>query len=94
VDSKLASFPFGTNYNTAITDLDGRRALTCVTHTNSLMGVTPKWFFSAAFFWESNSVWQKSTLCTVNMTADRLQTFSALTNSLKSLRVQQHPRLQ
>ena len=92
MDSKLPSEPTGTNYTTRLTEIDGRPALLSLAHTNRIPQGPSQWFCGACFFYESNSVWRKSTVCAITIAAQRRETLYALTNSLNTIKVQRMPK--
>jgi hypothetical protein len=87
-ESSLASDSLATNFSSSIIEIDERQVLLTVARTNWLNGRQVDWFGGAFFLWESNAVWQESTLCAIKIAAERRETLRALTNSLKTLKTQ------
>jgi hypothetical protein len=78
-----------TNYQCGLTEVDNRQAIVCTTVTNNVIDPyrPPCWSCSLNSFWKTNSRWQKSALFEVMVTAENPKTFSLLTNSLKTLKL-------
>lgn len=87
LDSQLQGDPRATNVFTSIIKLDGRDALICAPRTNPNPGTPSVWFCSISFFWKQSAVWEESTVCSIVVSAEKQETFVALTNSLKSVKV-------
>ena len=89
VDAGLKTEARGTNYSTSIIEINGRQALSSRTRTNNIQGgPSGEWLHAVCFFWDQNTDWQKTTVCTVVLTAEKRETLNILENSLKTIKFQ------
>ena len=95
VENKLTEVVPG-SYYCSIIEIDGRQAVCCTSRTNQVLARNrpAEWTLSLCFFWETNRLWQSSTLCEVMISAERRGTLTVLTNSLKTIRVRPEKLLQ
>lgn len=87
VDSQLQSEPRGSNAIISITKIDNRDALMCNSTINPNRQGPPELECRVCFFWQTNAVWEKSTLCSITLTAQKKDTLDLLKDSLKSVKV-------
>ena len=89
VEDKLRATAQDSYYSRSLIEVDGRPALCCTSRTNQVLAPSrpTEWTCSVCFFWQTNSPWRDSTLCEVMISAEKRETFSLLTNSLKTVKV-------
>lgn len=89
VDASLRGDPRATNYSTALVKFDGRDA---VVNTRPISNAGPsKWYHGVSFFWRQNSVWLRSSIFSVHVTAEKRATFDKLVASLQTVKIRTPP---
>jgi len=88
-DDKLRTIGQASYYSGDLVKLDGREALIYTSRTNHVPDARrpQDWSCSVCLFWEPSTSWQKSTLLEIMINAEKRETLTLLTNSLKTLRV-------
>ena len=88
VSSKLREESQGQFYSVGAFNLGGREAIVCTSTTNRVPPGPSQWHCGIVFFWNQNPDWEKSTICAIAVTSQKLKTLGLLTNSLRTISIE------